>query len=314
MEEERQINPVKLVFLIVVLIFIVIIVATCNKKDEKKPKASDSGAKTTTTQAANPGGNNTTVTAALEEKTLEVKDSDVIKGNLILVNAQHAVQVTGTVDDVTATLNLKNVLENKNDYVHVTENAISLSQPALAAFCDLMTAYHAENGKDDIYIRKGYSSEDILSDFATGLCLSIRLKDTFNGSTAYVYKPDEKQWFMFVTDHAAEYGFILRYPKDKSSITLIAPEDESDSTFRYVGIPHAKYIAEQNITLEEYIAIVQTRTKLSPLVIQNIENGVPVEYKVYYVSSVDAAGKIKYNSENISVSGDNMGGYIVTTW
>ena len=50
--------------------------------------------------------------------------------------------------------------------------------------------------------------------------------------------------------HCADYGFILRYPKDKTNITGIIYEPWH---FRYVGVEAAKYIMSNNLTLEEYI-------------------------------------------------------------
>ena len=49
-------------------------------------------------------------------------------------------------------------------------------------------------------------------------------------------------------EHCAEYGFILRYPKGKESITGIVYEPWH---FRYVGKEAARYIMEKGITLEE---------------------------------------------------------------
>ena len=50
--------------------------------------------------------------------------------------------------------------------------------------------------------------------------------------------------------HCADYGFILRYPKDKTNITGIIYEPWH---FRYGCVEAAKYIMPNNMTLEEYI-------------------------------------------------------------
>ena len=46
------------------------------------------------------------------------------------------------------------------------------------------------------------------------------------------------------------YGFILRYPTDKSDLTGIGYEPWH---YRYVGEEAAKEIMEQGICLEEYL-------------------------------------------------------------
>ena len=56
-----------------------------------------------------------------------------------------------------------------------------------------------------------------------------------------------QQWLM---KHAAEYGFILRYPPDASEITGIIYEPWH---YRYVGEKFAKEITGRSITLEEYV-------------------------------------------------------------
>ena len=52
--------------------------------------------------------------------------------------------------------------------------------------------------------------------------------------------------------HCAEYGFILRYPKDKQDVTGIIFEPWH---FRYVGVEIATYIMQNGLTLEEYLGV-----------------------------------------------------------
>ena len=56
-----------------------------------------------------------------------------------------------------------------------------------------------------------------------------------------------QQWLMA---HCTEYGFILRYPTDKSATTGIGYEPWH---YRYVGCQVAKEIYQRGITLEEYL-------------------------------------------------------------
>lgn len=56
----------------------------------------------------------------------------------------------------------------------------------------------------------------------------------------------EQQWLMA---HCADYGFILRYPKDKTDITGVGYEPWH---YRYVGAAAAQEITEQGLCLEEY--------------------------------------------------------------
>lgn len=60
----------------------------------------------------------------------------------------------------------------------------------------------------------------------------------------------EGKW---LAGHAHEYGFILRYPREKEDITGISYEPWH---FRYVGIEAATEIYERKICLEEYLELI----------------------------------------------------------
>lgn len=62
------------------------------------------------------------------------------------------------------------------------------------------------------------------------------------------------QW---LAEHAHEYGFILRYPKEKEDITGILYEPWH---FRYVGKEAAAIIRERGVCLEEYLEPVEFRS------------------------------------------------------
>ena len=79
---------------------------------------------------------------------------------------------------------------------------------------------------------------------AVDLCaLSYQILDEGQLKTA------EQQWFM---EHCHEYGFILRYPLDKTEITGIIFEPWH---YRYVGVEVAKEIKETGLALEEYMEL-----------------------------------------------------------
>lgn len=67
----------------------------------------------------------------------------------------------------------------------------------------------------------------------------------------------EQKWLM---EHCWEYGFILRYPKDKTDITGIGYEPWH---YRYVGRENAAAIQQSGLCLEEYLQIL-TSTGLKP--------------------------------------------------
>lgn len=60
---------------------------------------------------------------------------------------------------------------------------------------------------------------------------------------------EDSDHFTWLYENCADYGFILRYPKGKESITGIVYEPWH---YRYVGEDVAHYIMDNNLTLEEY--------------------------------------------------------------
>ena len=78
------------------------------------------------------------------------------------------------------------------------------------------------------------------SEHQTGLALDVNI-------TNINYDKDID--YSWVEANAHKYGFILRYPEGKESITGYNPEPWH---YRYVGKEIADYIYSNNITLEEY--------------------------------------------------------------
>ena len=84
------------------------------------------------------------------------------------------------------------------------------------------------------------------SEHATGLAMDIVSSD-YAGLDEKQGETDDQKWLM---EHCYEYGFILRYPKDKSEDTGIIYEPWH---YRYVGKEAAQEIYEQGVCLEEYL-------------------------------------------------------------
>lgn len=90
-----------------------------------------------------------------------------------------------------------------------------------------------------------YSGRPGHSEHQTGLAV-----DVYNGKVNYTKFETTKE-FAWMNEHAHEYGFILRFPKDKIEETGYTYESWH---YRYVGKNEAKYIKENNISFEEYYA------------------------------------------------------------
>lgn len=64
---------------------------------------------------------------------------------------------------------------------------------------------------------------------------------------------EDTEEFEWLTENAADYGFIMRYPEDKQDITKIIYEPWH---WRYVGVEAAKEMKESGQCLEEYLGLV----------------------------------------------------------
>lgn len=116
------------------------------------------------------------------------------------------------------------------------------------------------NSMKQSYLDAGMSEEEALaetkkwrnvpgtSEHETGLSADIVGEDDLNAEL--VPALSERGWAVWLKEHAAEYGFILRYPSDKTEITGTAFEPWH---YRYVGVEDAKKIMAQGICLEEYL-------------------------------------------------------------
>lgn len=99
---------------------------------------------------------------------------------------------------------------------------------------------------------KEYLTEPGHSEHHTGLALDIVDEDWIVSGQALEQEYENEESQQWLVSSMSDYGFILRYPKGKEEITGINYEPWH---FRYVGVENAKFIEENDLTLEEYIEL-----------------------------------------------------------
>ena len=147
-----------------------------------------------------------------------------------------------------------------------------------------------------------------LPERSTGLTLDFAILNEAAQSHAQ-YTPDGN--YSWLTEHACDYGFIVRYPAGKEEKT-----GQSGITwhFRYVGAPHAKYMYDNNLCLEEYLELVAQHPWNSQHLTTTVAG---ITYEMYYVpaSETTATTEIQYpvdaNGAQPMISGDNVNGFVV---
>ncbi|MEG2295621.1 MAG: M15 family metallopeptidase, partial [Oscillospiraceae bacterium] len=119
------------------------------------------------------------------------------------------------------------------------------------------------NAKVDEYIKNGMSEEIAKKEAAKliappgysehnlGLATDIITKGFWNKYADLIPEFENDPGYTWLIENCAEYGFILRYPKNKTIITGIVYEPWH---YRYVGKEAAKFIMDKNLTLEEFVA------------------------------------------------------------
>lgn len=127
-----------------------------------------------------------------------------------------------------------------------------------SAYRPLETQTRLYNNKIARLRAAGYSKEDAVkeagrwvavpgtSEHQTGLALDI-VASSYQVLDKRQEQTAEQKWLM---EHCWEYGFILRYPSDKSEITGIGYEPWH---YRYVGRETALAVRDSGLCFEEYL-------------------------------------------------------------
>lgn len=113
-------------------------------------------------------------------------------------------------------------------------------------------SYKRQESLHNTYVnRQGKKAADALSaipgtsEHQTGLAMDISSKSAKFQLEPIFGETPEGKW---VAEHAHEFGFVIRYPEDKTDITEY---DYEPWHLRFVGNPQATYLYEHHLTLEE---------------------------------------------------------------
>lgn len=140
-------------------------------------------------------------------------------------------------------------------YLAAKEDGITLSP--VSGYRSAERQRNNLNNKIAYYEGQGYSKVDATlkaverilppgtSEHNAGMAMDICVASV----DAHFEATDEYAW---LDAHAADYGFILRYPEDKQDVTKITYEPWH---WRYVGVDDARAIKASGQCLEEYLGI-----------------------------------------------------------
>jgi len=109
----------------------------------------------------------------------------------------------------------------------------------------LFKNYSAKNGKE---AANRYSAKPGQSEHQTGLVMDVTSESVNLQLTEDFGETEEGKW---ISKHAHEFGFIIRYPKDKENITGYIYEPWH---LRYLGIDLATEVYQSGLTYEEFLS------------------------------------------------------------
>lgn len=259
-------------------------------------------------------------------------NTDVAAGELILVNFKNDYELTDTLKSKLTKLSERDSYKKEGYYVlsaldlGIRTDIIEQLDSMLIALVDANPeTLGKQKGTDRLLISSGYrdiqkqtelyenrKEENYValpkqSEHHTGYAVDIQV---FKADQSTVHlRPEEQSW---MEAHCAEYGFILRYDGSKHELTGILDESWH---YRYVGVPHATYMMEHSLCLEEYLEKLRTSHSYdkTPLEFSVGET----DYLVYYVPATENATLTEIpvppaSEGTYTISGDNMNGFIVT--
>ncbi|WP_430509339.1 VanY-A/VanY-F/VanY-M family D-Ala-D-Ala carboxypeptidase [Gottfriedia solisilvae] len=237
----------------------------------------------------------------------EIAVEQIYQGNLLLVNSKIPVHPESIRSDV---INLSTHNELTKGF-ELIDSEIYLSEELARRFSELITAAE-KDGVRNFCITSGFrdfEEQSILyqemgsayalpagySEHNLGLSLDV-------GSTQMkMTEAPEGKW---IENNAWKYGFILRYPRDKTDVTGIQYEPWH---IRYVGLPHSSIMKDKNFALEEYLDYLKEEKQITARINRK-------KYKITYYP-IFQSREINVNDNSYyEISGNNMDGIIVTVY
>ena len=245
---------------------------------------------------------------------ITLASSDFKKGTLLIINKTYPIGSEAKSESETKV----QVVQSYNStnsipvYYGLPQNTVSLIPETISAFNRMIEDLHTATGCSDILLAYGYlvpKSYTIECDYPHELGTVVDIKiNNVNGTYPLSSNEAAMNW---LNTNSAKYGFINSDPA--GNLHIDPAEYVTSTQFRYVGVAHASYIAKNNMLLDSYVDLL----KNSHASYENALNFKGVDgnsYAVYYVTASNDQYTTLTVPENASytVSGDNIGGFIVT--
>lgn len=251
---------------------------------------------------------------------ITVSADDVKCGNLVLVNNDYAFSFDASPKVVAKEALVSFSGRQSSSYTVSYPARETLTPTAMDNFNALADSFRDEKGHEDLFILdsfRSYEDQERVyttkgpeiatvpghSEHHTGLAFDLEL---YINKTAQDF--DGTGDYAWILQNCHKFGYILRYPADKTEITEISYEPWH---FRYVGKEHAYYMMKNNLCLEEYIYKLSKFTPDGEKLTIETDDG---EKYIVYSQAVSGSSASIYVPKNLdyTLSGDNSGHVIVS--
>ncbi len=243
---------------------------------------------------------------------LNVRNSETVtSGDLLLLNS--AFRFDGVPSDLVSNYNY--LFDKSATQIASSSSTLTMaSKRVLQAFNEMVTDFYKKTGKTtimltDLYIENGGIDKPCF-EHESGLAIDLRLYYESEKTYPEFTGTGEYSWF---PENCHKYGFILRYPSEKSAVTGVSG---IQNHYRYVGRPHAEIMKKYSYCLEEYLDWIKQFKLDSPLSYECDDGSCWAIY--YFEQSNEQTTNIPIPLDpsgteyTHSISGDNQDGYIIT--
>ncbi len=311
----------RIIYCAIILVVMVLLLTSCiSSCGKKKDDTSSSGDTLEDQLVTEPGGTGESLPVVTEAgvagySTISKDSDDIHIGDLILANKEHPCDYDqdaieeGTSKEINF-VTIKSILDTKQSPKHYTASdwEVGLDRTAALAMDAWFEGFYDETGITDIRMIGGYRPESDDYDNRTGRTLTMGIYP--EGGSSNFYSPEGD--YAWLDEHAAEYGFILRYPEGKEKYFDDDITSRRSSTYRYVGIAAATYIRENDLCLEEFLDQIKSYSIDSML---QVTSG-SAQYGIYYIPASNSGGDTSFSvpsgDTSYTISGNNVDGFIIT--
>ena len=178
-------------------------------------------------------------------------DSTRFKGNILLVNESHRLDADYVPEDLVTLYTQPHAFRMAASDIQLTRQTYEAAQRMFKAAEDadmngyiITSGYRSYHRQEEVYAESGKGKAQLpgASEHQTGMAFDVTVETAqgFENTPQYAW----------LNAHAHEYGFIQRYPANKSDVTGITYEPWH---YRYVGVEAATKMHETGQTLEEFL-------------------------------------------------------------